>query len=268
LPEDAPTDKKIWIVADGWVHPTDASINVQLGQSGREKPRSLSLEIQDEAGNWKIAKENLGFPAGKMKTVLIDLPTGARRFRLRTNMEIFWDKLAWATDIEAAANTTIRLEIGSAELRYRGFSVIEKADDSSPEKPEYDKILTTAQRWRDLEGYYTRFGDIKELLTLVDDRYVLANAGDEIVLKFPALPPVAAGYKRDFVLIGNGWIKDGDLNSVFSKTLLPLPTHSTNDYSIAPTVLENDAVYQKHKEDWIKFHTRYVAPDAFRNALR
>jgi tetratricopeptide (TPR) repeat protein len=268
LPEDAPPDKKIWIVGDGWIHPTDASINVQLGQSGQEKPRSLSLEIQDETGNWKIAKENLGFPAGKMKTVLIDLPPGAKCFRLRTNMEIFWDKLAWATDIEASANDTSRLEVNSAELRYRGFSVIEKADDSSPEKPDYSKILTTAQRWRDLEGYYTRFGDIKELLTQTDDRYVLANAGDEIVLKFPALPLVAAGYKRDYVLIGNGWIKDGDLNSVFSKTLLPLPTHQTNDYSTAPTVLENDPVYQKRKDDWTKFHTRYVVPDAFRNALR
>lgn len=132
----------------------------------------------------------------------------------------------------------------------------------------YDKILTTAQRWRDLEGFYTRFGDVKELLFAADDRYVLTNAGDEIVLKFPALPEVEKGYKRDFVLIGNGRIKDGDLNSVFSKTLLPLPTHATNDYSKPPTVLENDPVYQKHQADWIKFHTRYVAPDRFRNALR
>lgn len=268
LPENAPVDKKIWLVADGWVHPTDASVNVQLGQSDLEKPRGLSLEILDETGNWKTVKENLGFPAGKMKTVLIDLPIGTKRFRLRTNMEIFWDKLAWAFDLENETNETMRLELNSAELRYRGFSVIEKKDDSSPEKPVYDKILTTAQRWRDLEGFYTRFGDVKELLTAIDDRYVLTNAGDEIVLKFPALPEVRKGYKRDFVLIGNGWIKDGDLNSVFSKTLLPLPTHATNDYSKPPTVLENDPVYRKNQADWIKFHTRYVAPDQFRKALR
>jgi Tfp pilus assembly protein PilF len=268
LPENVPKDKKIRLVGDGWIHPTDASINVQLGQSSKTPPKSLSLEVADENGNWRVAKENLGFPAGKMKTILIDLPPNAKRFRLRTNMEIFWDKLAWSVDIPENQNKENRLQISSAELRYRGFSVIEKADDSSPEKPVYDKILTTNQRWRDLEGYYTRFGDIKELLSAVDDRFVLANAGDEIVLKFPALPEVQTGWKRDFVIIGNGWIKDGDLNSVFSKTLLPLPTHATNDYSRPPTRLEDDPVYQKNRADWLNFHTRYVAPDLFRNALR
>jgi Flp pilus assembly protein TadD len=268
LPQDAPKDKKIWIVGDGWIHPTDASINVQLGQSSKTPPKSLSLEIQDENGNWKIVKEDLGFPAGKMKTILIDLPNGTKRFRLRTNMEIFWDKLAWAVDMPENQNKENRLQLSSADLRYRGFSVIEKADDSSPEKPVYDKILTTGQRWRDLEGYYTRFGDILELLSKTDDRFVLANAGDEIVLRFQVLPEVQAGWKRDFVIIGNGWIKDGDLNSVFSKTLLPLPTHATNDYSRPPTRLEDDPVYQKNKQDWRNFHTRYVAPDFFRNALR
>ncbi len=189
------------------MHPTDASINVQLGQSSKEKPRSLSLEVRNEKGEWKIAKENLGFPAGKMKTILIELPMGARAVRLRTNMEIFWDKLAWGVYETGEKNLTTRLEPKTSELRYRGFSVIEKADDSSPEKPVYDRILTTAQRWRDMEGYFTRFGDVRELLTQTDNRFVLMNAGDELVLRFPALPPPAVGYRRDFVLIGNGWIK-------------------------------------------------------------
>jgi Tfp pilus assembly protein PilF len=268
LPADAPADKRIAIVADGWVHPTDASINVQLGQSSKEKPRSLSLEVKDAKGVWRVAKENLGFPAGKMKTVLIDLPPGARAARLRTNMEIFWDKLAWAVYEDGGQNKTTRLELATSDLRYRGFSVIEKADDSSPEKPVYDRLLTTSQRWRDMEGYFTRFGDVRELLAGTDNRFVLINAGDELVLKFAALPPPAAGYKRDFVLIGNGWIKDGDLNSVFSKTLIPLPTHESNDYSRPPTTLENDPVYRKHRSDWLNFHTRYVSPDRFRNALR
>ncbi len=269
LPEDAPRDRKIWIVGDGWMHPTDASINVQRGQVPDVKPpKSLSLEIQDANGYWRAAKENLGFPAGKMKTVLIDVPPGAGRFRLRTELEIFWDKLAWAVDLPENQTKETRLDASNAELRYRGFSVIEKRDDSSPEKPVYDKILTTGQRWRDLEGYYTRFGDVSALLAKTDDRMVLMNAGDELVLKFPALPDAPAGWKRDFVLIGNGWIKDGDLNSVFSKTLLPLPTQATNDYSRPPTRLEDDPVYRKNKQDWIDFHTRYVAPDAFRNAVR
>ncbi len=274
LPENAPRDKKLWLVGDGWMHPTDASINVQRGQGNPKPPRSLSIEVEDENGEWKTVKENLGFPAGKMKTVLLDLkgvfPKDAktRRLRLRTELEVFWDKLAWAVDLEGTDNKTKNLDLAEAELRYRGFSVIDKPNDSMPEVPRYDEIMTTNQRWRDLEGFYTRFGDVKELLVKTDDRYVLQNAGDELIMKFMALPEVEKGWKRDFVLIGNGWIKDGDLNSVFSKTLLPLPTHETNDYTRRPTTLEDDPVYRKNKADWVKFHTRYVSPDSFRNALR
>ncbi len=274
LPDDAPVDRKLRIVADGWMHPTDASINVQRGQDVPRPPKSLSLEVQDKNGKWIAAKENLGFPAGKMKTVLLDLEgvfkdnPENRKVRIRTEMEIFWDKLAWTSDLQNASHETKELEIESADLRYRGFSVMNKPDDSSPEVPDYGRVMTTNQRWRDLEGYYTRYGDIKELLLKTDDRYVLSNAGDEIVLRFPAMAPVKKGFVRDFVIIGNGWIKDGDLNSEFSRTVLPLPTQASNDYSRPPTTLEEDPVYQKNKGDWLKFHTRYVAPDSFRNALR
>jgi hypothetical protein len=199
---------------------------------------------------------------------VIDLPVGARAARLRTNMEIFWDRLTWAAYSDNGENKVTRLSPSTAELRYRGFSVIEKANDSSPEKPVYDRLLTAGQRWRDMEGYFTRFGDVLELLGQTDGRFVLANAGDEIVMKFRALPEPRPGYVRDFVLIGNGWIKDGDLNSLFSKTLIPLPSHDTNDYSVAPTTLENDPVYRRHRADWQTYHTRFVSPDAFRRALR
>ena len=275
LPEDAPRDKKLWVVGDGWMHPTDASINVQRGQTTDARPpKSLSIEVEDENGEWKTAKDNLGFPAGKMKTILLDLsdvfPKDAktRRFRIRTEMEVFWDKLAWAVDLPTNETKIKEVELNEASLRYRGFSVIDKPNDSMPEVPNYDKIMTTNQRWRDLEGYYTRFGDVKELIEKTDDRMVLANAGDELIMKFPALPKVEKGWKRDFVIIGNGWIKDGDLNSVFSKTLLPLPTQKSNDYTRRPTTLEDDPVYQQNKQDWINFHTRYVSPDSFRDALR
>ncbi|NNE65638.1 MAG: tetratricopeptide repeat protein [Pyrinomonadaceae bacterium] len=274
LPDEAPRDKKLWVVADGWVHPTDASINVQRGQDVSGPPKSLSIEILDDNGNWITARENLGFPAGKMKTLLFDLDglfgknTEIRKLRIRTELEVFWDKLAWAVNEAGDENKTIEMELESASLRYRGFSVIEKADDSSPEVPDYSRILTTNQRWRDMVGYFTRYGDIKPLLLKTDDRYVISNAGDELVLSFKALPPPAEGFVRDFILVGDGWIKDGDLNSDFSKTVLPLPTQASNDYSRRPTTLEEDPVYQKNRKDWLKFHTRYVSPDGFRNALR
>ena len=129
-------------------------------------------------------------------------------------------------------------------------------------------LAGTAPRWRDLEGYHTRFGDVRELLAGVDDRYVIMNAGDEIVLRVAEAPPPAAGLVRDFILAGDGWVKDGDFNTSFSRTVLPLPTHASGRYTTAPRTLEDDPVYQRHRADWETYHTRYVAPDRLAGALR
>jgi hypothetical protein len=32
--------------------------------------------------------------------------------------------------------------------------------------------------------------------------------------------------------------------------------------------LEDEWVYQQHPDDWKNYHTRYVTPDVFKNALR
>jgi hypothetical protein len=70
------------------------------------------------------------------------------------------------------------------------------------------------------------------------------------------------------VMIGNGWIKDGDYNSTFSKTVLPLPYRAMKDYSRAPGNLEDEPAYRLHPGDWETFHTRYITPDEFVHALR
>ncbi len=78
-----------------------------------------------------------------------------------------------------------------ADLHYRGYSVINQANDSSPEIPDYNRLSGSKQIWRDLIGYYTRFGDVRELLMQADDRYVIMNAGDEMSFRFAE--PAAAG---------------------------------------------------------------------------
>ena len=105
------------------------------------------------------------------------------------------------------------------------------------------------QRWRDLVGYHTRFGNVNALLSDVDDRYVIMNAGDEMRLRFPEQPAPESGWRRDFVLIGDGWEKDGDYNTGFSQTVLPLPSHDRPAYgeARAPGDLEDDPVYQRHR---------------------
>jgi hypothetical protein len=74
---------------------------------------------------------------------------------------------------------------------------------------------------------------------------------------------------RDFVLIGDGWEKDGDFNTEFSATVLPLPAHGDAPYdaSVQPADLEDDPVYRRHPGDWERYHTRYVRPDDFTRGL-
>jgi hypothetical protein len=74
--------------------------------------------------------------------------------------------------------------------------------------------------------------------------------------------------KRCETCKGDGWIKDGDYNSTFSKTVLPLPYHARREYNTPPGKLEDELPYHQHHEDWQTYHTRYVTPDVFKNALR
>jgi Tfp pilus assembly protein PilF len=272
LGDDLPADGPLWLVADGWVYPTDTSINLAIGQSDYAPPQSVTVEVPNGNGDWKTARSDIGFPAGKSKTMLIDLsgivgPEGPHRVRLRTNMEIYWDRLAWAAGRPGAEVRTHRMTPDSARLRDRGFSKVVQTERRLPTVPVYDSIATTTRLWRDLEGYHTRFGDVRELITQTDDRYVIMNAGDEMALRFDAPPPPPDGWTRDFVLIGDGWVKDGDFNTGHSKTVRPLPYHGMTDYATPPGPLEEDPAYQMHPEDWQTYHTRYVAPRDFHRAL-
>ena len=268
LPEGRPTH----LIGHGWVYPTDSSLNVAMAQGDFARPFGLVLEVADDDGTWRAASPDLGFPAGKNKTVLLPLPEelisqGKRRFRLRTNLEVYWDYLGWAIAKPDVPLQTVPRKPAIADLRYRGFSELSSPNRRRPDVPRYDRLSGTGQRWRDLEGFYTRYGDVRELLAEVDDRYIIMNAGDEILLRFEEIEPPAAGWKRDFVLVGDGWVKDGDYNTAFSKSVRPLPTHDSADYSAVPGALRDDPVYQRHSEDWQRYHTRYVTPREFERGL-
>jgi hypothetical protein len=273
LGNDAPVSGPLWLIANGWMHPTDSSINVAISQGQQEQPKPLSLEIPDGRGGWQVARANMGFPAGRKKICLFDLtdlfkPGIPHHLRLRTNLEVYWDSLEWAVGLPNAELKTTTLNPELADLHNRGYSVITQANASSPEIPDYNHLSSSKQVWRDLIGYYTRFGDVRELLMRADDRYVIMNAGDEMSFRFAAPPAPPFGWVRDFVIAGDGWIKDGDYNSTFSKTVLPLPYHAKNLYITPPGRLEDEWVYQQHPEDWQTYHTRYITPDVFQNAMR
>ncbi len=273
LPAGAPANKRLFLVATGWVHPTDSSINVAISQGQHDAPQGISLETQDRGGKWRTVRSGQGFPEGKIKTVLLDLnglfaPGAPRRVRLHTNLEVYWDYIGWASEMPNLPHREAAIPLAGATLRYRGFSQASQADPSAPELGDYDKLSGSAPRWLDLEGFYTRFGEVGPLLKGIDDRYVIMNAGDELALRWPVQSGPAPGWVRDYVLKGAGWVKDGNFNTQWCKTVAPLPIHAKIDYPEPPGALDNDLAYRKHPEDWSQYHTRYVWPGQFEAAMR
>jgi Tfp pilus assembly protein PilF len=268
-----PANGPLYLIASGWLHPSDSSVNVAISQGHHEPEHALSLEVPNGRGGWVAARPNLGFPAGRNKTCVIDitnifLPGTAHTVRLRTNLEVYWDSIEWAHGRPDVPAQVTRLAPTSANLHYRGYSTIYQANPSSPEIPDYNNLTGARQPWRDLEGYYTRYGDVRELLDGIDDRYVIMNAGDEMALRFQAQTPPRPGWLRDYVIAGDGWIKDGDYNSTYSKTVLPLPYHARTVYNTPSRNLEDEWVYRQHLEDWQVYHTRYVGPERFLSLLK
>ena len=131
LPDTAPRTGPLYLVAQGWVHPTDSSINVAMGQGRHAPPRGLSLQVADASGRFRTVRDGLGFPSGKDKTVLLDLAgllpaKGPLRIRLATNLEVFWDRIGWAVGRPDVAVKPVRVEAASADLDDRGYSVTEQ----------------------------------------------------------------------------------------------------------------------------------------------
>ena len=87
---------------------------------------------------------NAGFPAGKLKTIILEIPVGSftnndYRIRISTNLEIYWDRLAFATRSETKTQT-IPIELRSADLGYMGFPVMSRVDAVAPNIPDYNDI--------------------------------------------------------------------------------------------------------------------------------
>ena len=62
----------------------------------------------------------------------------------------------------------------------------------APHLFDYNEV-TTAKQWRDLAGYYTRYGEVTPLLEKIDDMYVILNAGDEMTVEFDVAWITATG---------------------------------------------------------------------------
>ncbi len=268
---DINASEPVKLFLHGWVFPTDASINVAMGQSAEHKSQAPSLSVADTEGNWQEVIPNLGFPKGKNKMVIIDLTrqflSEDRRVKISTNMQIYWNQAFFTVGEQEVPLHESELQPIAADLHYRGFSQVNRATPYSPHIPDYSKV-TPDQKWRDLTGFYTQYGDVQPLLKASDNKYVIMNAGDEITLEFDAaaLPPLPDGWARDFLFYNDGWLKDGDLNTALGYKVTPLPFHGMSSYPYPDEEqYPDDPEYQEFIN---KYNTREVTAREFQTVLK
>src|SRR5207245_11738421 len=133
-------------------------------------------------GRGRTVIPDLCFPAGKNKTVIADLTgkflSADRRVRIRTNMEIYWDRAFVAATASASPVTVTTLRPVAADLHYRGFSrMYRKGGRYGPQWYDYD-VVSRERAWAPLVGSFTRYGDVLPLVDSVGDRYVIFGPGD------------------------------------------------------------------------------------------
>ncbi len=199
-------------------------------------PMAPYVEAEMPDGTWKRVVDEMGFPAGLPRTVVVDLtgklPPGTRRIRLVTNLQIYWDQAL--LDNGPDATQLIRqteLPLASAQLAFRGYP--QQVDGKTPGDLTYNyQHISQTGPFTRSRGSYTRYGEVAPLLSSVDESFVIFGSGEDVDVEFntASLPPLKKGWKRDYFFYANGFVKDMDFYEGSPFTVADMPFHGMSTY--------------------------------------
>ena len=229
------------LIVEGW--------SSYLYRAPKDVQPMIEAEVAD--GSW-VEVTKFGAPYGDFKAVVVDLagklPAGAHRLRLTLGMEA---GARWVIDrvrLDESAPVDIKLttlEASTADLISRGRATLNRPslltrqdaldDESDPEEIQLSY------------GAFTRYGDVRELLTDLDSKWVIMRHGDQLSLSFPGAAPPPAGYVRTVVLKVDSVMK----TFFYDNNVEPLPFHGMTSYPYPATEsYPSDAEHRKYRDDY------------------
>ncbi|MDG1890864.1 MAG: FG-GAP-like repeat-containing protein [Verrucomicrobiota bacterium] len=255
------TSKPLALVMNGWLRFGGGMANVAASMDPSLPFPFPGLEAEVSPGTWEEVDLVVGAPAGKTKTILVDLEgqlkSGTRRLRLTSAFEIHWDRIALMEKQAGASTKMTWIQPSEAQLYFRGFSQWVDLPPDWPLTPDYDLTRMESPWTLTPSGWCTRYGDVRELIRTRDEGLLLLNSGDALALSFATrvLPPKPAGYTREFFIYADGWDKDSDFHVASGHRIEPLPYHGMEDqrYHIdeRPS-FPSDALHQKYNTRWVE----------------
>ncbi|HEV2488928.1 MAG TPA: FG-GAP-like repeat-containing protein [Candidatus Acidoferrales bacterium] len=257
------------LIIDGFTDYFSASSLYAAWQAGL-KPIPPYVEELDSASHWRRVVDEMGFPGGLERTMTTDLTgklqPGTRRIRIATNLKIYWDRILIDN---SPTNTPYRISsvpLANANLEFRGYPRYSEGRTPGDLSYDYDEVSATGP-YAQQTGNYTRYGEVRSLLTRVDEEYVVFGSGDEVAVDFEPsiLPKLPRGWVRDYFFYANGFDKDMDFYADYGGTVGPLPIHGLRSYPYPSGIgFPEDS---RHLEYFLHYNTRGVsgsAPKSYR----
>ncbi len=217
------------------------------------------LEALGPHGNWVRVLDDMGFPAGLPRTIVVDLtgklPEGTRKIRITTNLQIYWDQVLIDSTQEVPMRVT-GVPLAEARLEFHGYPRQVQQGAVPDITYHYEEVSHTGPFVRHA-GAYTRYGNVRPLLGKLDDEFVVLGSGDEVALDFDpqTLPKLASGWKRDYLFFADGFVKDMDFYASDGLTVDMLPFHQMPAYPYSARV---SYLSSKQRLDYVlNYNTRF-----------
>ncbi len=249
----------LWLLLHGEVEYYSANSMYAASQAGVESI-SPYVEALDAKGKWVRVVDDMGFPAGAPRTITADLtgklPSGTRRIRISTNLQIYWDSILVDRTSQDQDVRLTPVPLARADLRFHGFPLKIEGKPPGNVMYVYEQASPTGPYTRPA-GTYTRYGDVLPLLASLDDQLVVFGSGDEVALDFDPskLPALAEGWVRDYFFVANGYEKDMDFYAYDFTSVDPVPFRDMDAYPPGKSFPMDDA----HLNYILEYNTRYMS---------